>query len=113
MFKFQPSRRVFIPKKNSKSFRPLTIASPRDKIVHEAMKTLLEPIFENKFSDYSHGFRPNKSSATALNQVRIKFGAVNWFIEGDITNCFDEIPHNIIISRVESVVEDQAFIDLL
>lgn len=73
-FKFAPGRRIQIPKPNG-STRPLTIAPPRDKIVQEVMRMILEAIFEPTFSENSHGFRPGRSCHTALRQVRTQFGA--------------------------------------
>jgi retron-type reverse transcriptase len=64
-FNFQPGRRVQIPKPGKKGSRPLTIAPARDKIVQEAMRIVLEAIFEPTFLDSSHGFRPNRSCHSA------------------------------------------------
>lgn len=72
-FKFSPGRRVEIPK-GSGGKRSLTIAPPRDKIVQEVMRMILEAIFEPTFSDQSHGFRPNRSCHTALKEVKEKYG---------------------------------------
>jgi retron-type reverse transcriptase len=71
-FQFKPARRVQIPKASGGT-RPLTIASPRDKIVQEAIRMILEAIFEPTFSDYSHGFRPQRGCHTALKAVRQDF----------------------------------------
>lgn len=111
-FQFKPARRVEIPKPKGGK-RPLGIASPRDKIVQEAMRMILEAIFESGFSPNSHGFRPGHSCHTALNQVKMQFGHVNWFIEGDISKCFDSFQHNVLINAVTSKIKDQVFIDLL
>ena len=111
-FKFKPSKKIFIPKPKGGE-RPLGIPSPRDKIVQEFIRIILEAIFESSFKDSSHGFRPNKSCHTAINWVRIKFGQMRWYIEGDISKCFDSLDHKLIIESLKFRIKDQVFIDLL
>ena len=72
-FQFQPGRRVNIPKANG-GFRPLTVAPPRDKLVQECIRMILEAIYEPSFKDCSHGFRPYKGCHTALKAIRQRFG---------------------------------------
>lgn len=74
-FKFQPQRRVRIPKPNGGT-RPLTIASPLDKIVQEAARMILQAIFEPTFLETSHGFRPGKSCHSALKFIQTHFKPV-------------------------------------
>lgn len=75
-FKFQPGRRVQIPKASGGT-RPLTIASPRDKLAQEAMRMILEAVYEPTFTDSSHGFRPQRSCHSALKTVKQQFQSVN------------------------------------
>ena len=111
-FQFSPSRRINIPKKSGGS-RPLTIASPQDKIIMEIMRLILEAIFEPTFSEYSHGFRSNKSCHTALKFIRETFGVAAWYIKGDIAKCFDSMDHHILRGLVESKIIDRKFTRLI
>ena len=112
MFKFAPSRRKNISKSDGKN-RPLTIPSPRDKIVHEGMRFLLALLFENDFSYNSHGWVTGRSCHTALNQIKMDFAQDNWYIEGDIEQQFPSLDHSILINQLKMKIEDQAFIDLV
>lgn len=109
---FKPARRIEIPKAKGGT-RPLSIASPRDKIVQSAMNIILQAIFDKHFSKFSHGFRPGKSCHSALYQVRGHFTEVSWFIEGDISKCFDNLSQNVIVEQIKSRISDQLFIDLV
>lgn len=111
-FQFKPGRRVNIPKANGKT-RPLTVAPPRDKIVQEVMRMILEAIFEPTFSENSHGFRPNRSCHTALRQVKTQFGGATFFIEGYISKCFDSFDHRLLIDLIKERISDERFIRLL
>jgi group II intron reverse transcriptase/maturase len=112
-FQFKPGRRVQIPKPGSTKTRPLTVASPRDKIVQEVMRMILEVIFEPTFCDNSHGFRPNRGCHTALRQVKTQFGGATTIIEGDISKCFDSFDHKILIELIMKKVSDPRFIQLI
>ena len=79
-------RRTYRKKSNGK-MRPLGIPSFKDKLVQDAVRQILESIYEPVFSEFSHGFRPNRSCHTALQQASKYFRGTKWFIEGDIKGC--------------------------
>jgi group II intron reverse transcriptase/maturase len=109
-FKFKPSRIVLIPKANDK-MRSLGVPSPRDKVIQQAYKMMLESIFEPLFLGYSHGFRPNRSTITAIYEIR-KWNGITWIIEGDIKDYFNSVNHNILAKLLTKEIKDQNLIDL-
>lgn len=109
----KPARREYIAKKNSHKKRPLGIQSGNDKLVQEVVKMILESIYEPVFKKTSHGFRPNRSCQTALQQIQKTFTGTNWFVEGDIHACFDSFNHHTLIILLRKRIDDEAFIQLI
>lgn len=112
LFKFSPARRAYVPKPNGK-LRPLTMPSPRDKIVQEGMRFLLQIAFEPTFSTHSYGYRPGLGCHSALKSIKRTCKAISWYIEGDIEQQFPTLDHRILVDLLRVKIKDQAFIDLI
>jgi RNA-directed DNA polymerase len=112
-FKFSPSRRIFIPKPGKTTLRPLSIGTPREKIVQKALQVLLEAIFEPKFLACSYGFRPNRSISHALERLYLVGKNYQWVIQGDISKCFDEIPHKVIMDNLRAHIKCERTLSLI
>jgi group II intron reverse transcriptase/maturase len=115
-FRFRPVRQQFIAKPNGK-MRKLGMPCVRDKVLQEVMRLILEVIYDSQeapyFQETSHGFRPQRSCHTALREVRTHWTAVNWYIEGDIHACFDELDHPILVQILRKKIQDERFLNLI
>jgi nicotine oxidoreductase len=111
-FKFKPARKVKIPKPKG-GFRVLSIAGPRDKIVQEAIRIILEAVFDPIFSKDSHGFRKQKSCHSALYQIKNEFQVARWIINCDIVQFFDNIEHPILMNILKKRISDHRMLNLI
>lgn len=90
-----------IPKPGKKETRPLGIPTILDRLVQEVIRIILNPIFEAKFKNTSHGFRVGRSCHTAIQIINVSFRDSKWIIEGDISKYFDTINPEILIDLIK------------
>jgi group II intron reverse transcriptase/maturase len=84
-----------------------------DRLVQEVVRSILNRIYEPTFSNWSHGFRENRSCHTALDTIRNVWTGVKWLVEVDVKGYFDNINHSVLLKLLEKRIDDRKFLSLV
>jgi len=107
-------RRVWIPKAGGNGYRGLGIPDVIDRTIQEAVRAVLEPLYEPTFHPNSHGFRPGRSCQTAIKQAQeyLEDGC-DWVVDLDLENFFNRVHHQRLMARLAQRVKDKRLLVLI
>lgn len=121
-YKFKALKRTWIPKPGKNTKRPLDVPSQSDRIVQEAIRGILEAIYEPVFIDWekkkknlssNYGFRPKRSCWSAIDVLRKKSKRCTIVIEGDIVSAYNNVNHKILLKILKERITDKKFLQLI
>jgi RNA-directed DNA polymerase len=109
----RPVKRVEIDKPGSSKKRPLGIPTVMDRVCQQALVQVLEPIFEPTFQEASFGYRPGRSAHKAMRRIWRQLGQGEWIVDGDISDFFGSLSHELLIDLVADRVADGRVLSLI
>ena len=112
-YRWTPVRRVYIEKKYSTKKRALGLPTWSDKLLQEVIRLILDSYFDVQFSEHSHGFRPGRGCHTALQDIYETWAGTTWYLEGDISACFDSLSHDMLLETLAEDIHDGRFLRLI
>lgn len=121
-YTFKPVKRTWIPKPGKKKKRPIDVPNQSDRIVQEAVRGILEAIYEPVFKEFgektknlcnNYGFRPKQSCWSAVEKLKLHSKRCNIAIEGDIVSAYNNVDHDILLKILSRRIKDKKFLKLI
>jgi RNA-directed DNA polymerase len=121
-YEFKPVKRTWVPKPGKKKKRPIDVPTQSDRIVQEAIRGILEAIYEPVFAEFgektknlsnNYGFRPNKSCWSAIEKLKLHSKRCNVVLESGIVSAYNNVNHDILLKILSRRIRDKKFLKLI